>query len=147
VNSEQLKDLAARVQNNGVWLLGCYVMATFALLVAFLALTWRNTPAEQLDPLAVSLSILQVFLVFVAVTGFWLLRGVVERQSRETSLDVADKVVQDYMAKHGGALIALCLQDAEVVARLQLRFTEIGIDKSNEADYVDNAPNWRPEGK
>lgn len=50
---------------------------------------------EDIDALAVSVTTIEIFLVIVALGGFWLLRGTVEKAAREEAADLFDKITDN----------------------------------------------------
>lgn len=99
----------------------------------------------RLDFLSATLAIFTAFLAVAAFTSFWIFRSVVKQVSEETAKAEARQAVENYLSEHGRSLIKEALDDAEVVARLQIELRKLGLDDSDEAGVVDDDPDWVPE--
>jgi hypothetical protein len=69
-------------------------------LTLFVILLWWNTSGSPRDwnSVAVSLSGLQIFLIIVALGGFWIFRGIVREQAEETARSLAKPVAREIAA-------------------------------------------------
>jgi len=53
--------------------------------------------------------------------------------------------LREHLGEHGEQLVKAALRDAELVAHINRRFTELGLDDTEDAFTVDDDPNWKEE--
>jgi len=63
----------------------------------------------------------------------------------ETAEAEARKTIEQQLSVNGAGMIRECLSDAEVVAQLQLKFKEYGLEDTDDASDVDDDSEWTPE--
>lgn len=126
-------------------------IASWALIISIIAFgfsCWsiQRLPASDsdLNELALVLTTVEILLVIFALFGFWAYKGVVEQQARSIAEVETNKQVKEFMEIHSQRIIRECLDDAELVAQLQSQFVELMIDDSEDADIVDDDPDWEP---
>lgn len=83
--AEALKRLGRK---HGNFLLHC----VWAFLIGVM---WNSSGAVEYSAIAVSLAVLQTFLVVIAVGGFWLLRNEVRSQAATEIRKIAPELVRD----------------------------------------------------
>lgn len=99
----------------------------------------------RLDFLSALLAAIALIFTLGGFLGFFLFRSDVKSRAAEVARDAAGSAVEAHMAQNAIVLIKAALDDAEVVARLHIEFAKLGLDDSEDADQVDNDPNWVPE--
>ena len=120
------------------WLRSAVSVGLLWVSVFFLAVFVFNRGGRaNTDRLALTLTVLEIFLAVIAVGGFFLFRREVRDRAAEVAQQAAPEAVRAYMDEHGGALVRRCLDDAEVVAQLERRFRELGIDDAEDADLIE----------
>lgn len=125
------------------WLRSAWSIAALWVLVAGVWLYAFNRGGRvATDRLALTLTVLEIFLAVIAVGGFFLFRRDVRDRAAEVAEEATPDAVRAHMEKNGGALIRGCLDDAEVVAQLERKFRELAIDDAEDADLVDQDPDW-----
>ncbi|WP_139199542.1 hypothetical protein [Pseudooceanicola nitratireducens] len=83
----------------------------------------------NLDPVAVSLTVLEIFLAVIALGGFWLFRGIVKEHAEEIAKAVA-REVSETEAADTAYVVALRVAEATISAKM-------GIDESATQAQVD----------
>ena len=125
----------------------------FVWFVCFgLTYNWPSGPIEEnsailaisLTTVEIVLAVLAIVLAFGAIFSYTTFRRDIQLTAQEKATDQAEKSVEAYLARDGATLIKKCLNDAEVVAQLQLEFKKLGIEDSDDASSVDDDSNWRP---
>lgn len=99
----------------------------------------------RLDFLSALLAAIALIFTLGGFLGFFLLRSDVKSRATDVAREATTPAVEDYMTKNAVSLIKAALDDAEVVARLHIEFTKLGLDDSEDADHVDDDPNWVPD--
>lgn len=98
----------------------------------------------RLDFLSATLTLLTVFLGFGGAISYFVLRSDVRSRAAEAAKDEAGRAVREFLSVNGRELIREALDDAEVVARLQVEFSKLGLDDTETATFVDDDPTWSP---
>lgn len=80
-DSQTFTKCCAWLKANCWWVYGAWML----LLTLAMVFLWNSSGEKDLDALSVSLTILEIFLVIFAVSGFWLVRA----NARETARDEA----------------------------------------------------------
>lgn len=99
----------------------------------------------RLDFLSALLAAIALIFTLGGFLGFFLFRSDVKSRAAEVAREAAGSAVKEHMQQNAISLIKAALDDAEVVARLHLEFTKLGLDDSEDADHVDDDPNWVPD--
>lgn len=63
--------------------------------------------------------------------------------------EMAEKLpsaLSNHLAEHGENLLTSALKDAELLAFIQQRFTEIGLDDTESSSQIDDDPTWKEAG-
>lgn len=99
----------------------------------------------RLDLLAIILTFIGIVAALALLYGWTAFRAhAVEAAVREIHIQLPIELAAA-MDRDGTKYIAEALDDAELLARLQARFTSVLIDDTEEADIVDEEPNWTEE--
>ena len=99
----------------------------------------------RLDVLAMILTLVAAIAALSLVYGFTVFRtaatrAAIEEVDRRMPLEMAE-----HMETRGHSLLAAALDDYELIARLQVRFTTIGIGDTETAERVDRDANWKEQ--
>ena len=99
----------------------------------------------RLDILSVLLAFLGIIAAVSLVYGWTAFRST----ARQAAIAEVDEQLPEALAEllevQGHSLVAKALNDDQLVARLQERFTKLGIDDTEVAIDVDSEPNWGTE--
>lgn len=101
----------------------------------------------RLDIVAVLLTFLGIVAAFSVLYGWTAFRSkAIEAAKAETEARVPEEL-RRLMDSDGDRLIGIALQDAELLAKIQRGFTDVGIDDTEEAFLVDDNASWTDEGE
>jgi hypothetical protein len=98
----------------------------------------------RLDFLSAALTVLTVLLGVGGALSYFVLRSDVRARAEEAARDEAGRAVREFLSTNGPKVIREALDDAEVVARLQVEFSKLGLDDTETAALVDDDPRWKP---
>lgn len=130
-----------------------WVLQFFWLILIGMAYNWPAGPIEEQSAvLAISmtaveivLAVLAIVLALGAVFSYTTFRRDIQLIAVETAEAEARKTIEQQLSVNGAGMIRECLSDAEVVAQLQLKFKEYGLEDTDDASDVDDDSEWTPE--
>jgi hypothetical protein len=99
----------------------------------------------RLDVLSMVLTFLGIIAAIGVLYGWSAFRAAAVRAAIEELENRLPSEVRDYMALKGAIAVGRALEDAELLARLQARFTALGLDDSETATLIDDDPAFREE--
>ncbi|WP_170582753.1 hypothetical protein [Ruegeria arenilitoris] len=119
----------------------------------FMDWNWPAGPiVEQESVLAISITTIEVVLAVLAIVlalgaifSYTTFRRDIQLTATETAMEEARKTIERQLSTNGAQMIRDCLSDAEMVAQLQLKFREYGLEDAEEASEVDSDSAWEPE--
>lgn len=97
----------------------------------------------RLDIVSLLLAFVGILVAIVGIGGVWYSRREAVGAAQSEAQTVVPDEVQKYMNNDGSSIIRECLDDADIVARLQRKFIELQIEDTDEAFDVDTDPEWR----
>jgi type VI protein secretion system component VasK len=93
----------------------CWLLASVALGVVnllLIGLLWNvSGQIKNTDSLSVSLTILEIFLAVIAVSGFFLIRSAAMGKAEEEATEVADRVTKKEVAAIAPPLVRRAVED------------------------------------
>lgn len=99
----------------------------------------------RLDVISIVLTFLGIVAALGVLYGWTAFRAAAVSAAIEELENRLPDELREYMAKKGAAAVSRALENAELLARLQARFTSLGIGDTEEAMYVDDEPDFRGE--
>ena len=97
----------------------------------------------RLDVLSMLLALAAIVAGLALVYSYSVFKGAaIEAAVQELALRLPE-ALSSHLAEHGESLVIAALKDAELVAHINQRFTEVGIDDTESADSIDDEPNWK----
>lgn len=96
----------------------------------------------RLDVVSLLLAFIGILIALMSIGVLWYFRREALESARSEARNVAPKALEDYMNKNGTNIVGACLNDGEVLARIQERLAEFGIDDADDAESVDSDANW-----
>ena len=85
------------------------VMNAALLFVFFVVFNSLNRGQTQLDVLAISITVLEIFLAVVAIGGFWLIRDAAISRARDTAREISEglaaNAAQDWLNENAQPLV------------------------------------------
>ena len=101
----------------------------------------------RLDVLSLLLGVGAIIAGLAMIYSFAVFRSAtIEAASQETR-EQLPAALSSHLAEHGERLVIAALKDAELVAHIHRRFTELGIDDTEDAGAVDNDSKWKEGDK
>lgn len=99
----------------------------------------------RLDVLSVVLTFVGIVAAIALIYGWTAFRST----ARQAAMAEVDEQLPEALAElielHGHSLVARALNDDQLVARLQERFTKLGLDDTEGATDVESDPDWKEE--
>lgn len=86
-----LKQVKEWLNANGWWVFSVGILVNFLVLILALTVGGDDSPGS----LSISLMILEIFLIVVALSGFWMLRNVVKERAEEVAKEVAESAARE----------------------------------------------------
>lgn len=99
----------------------------------------------RLDVLSLLLAVAAVIAGLALIYSFTVFKAASIEAARHETREQLPSMLNSHLAKHGDRLVVAALKDAELVAHIHQRFTELGIDDTNDADSVDSDARWKEE--
>lgn len=97
----------------------------------------------RLDVLSMLLALAAIIAGIALIYSYTVFRAAaIEAAVQELRLKLP-AALTGHLSEHGERLVVAALKDAELLAHIQRRFTELGIDDTETASTVDDDANWK----
>jgi hypothetical protein len=97
----------------------------------------------RLDVLSMLLALAAIIAGIALIYSYTVFKAAaIEAAVHELRLKLPS-ALSEHLAQHGERLVVAALKDAELLAHIQRRFTEVGIDDTETAESIDSEPDWK----
>lgn len=101
----------------------------------------------RLDIVAVLLTFLGIIAAIALIYGWTAFRSTARQAAIAEVDEQLPEALAELIREQGHLLVGKALEDDQLVARLQERFTTLGLDDTETASQIDDDPNWKEVAK